>query len=202
MLFLFSLYHSICLESPVGTILIGVLEYCAHFLTCSKWMDFFSEFWDFLGMCAERHTVTASVQWECNERLILSCFLCSCQEWSQGFFPLSCLQWFITLLKTMIFLKFFFWEEEQLICLLSWSSENTGVYLSFAQHAEYSWNRSFCPLPNVKLWGRRVNLGGGLLLCLGETVIDVVWTTPQLALLDKCEIEHIKMELLATTGFI
>lgn len=37
---------------------------------------------------------------------------------------------------------------------------------------------------------------GGLMWCLGETVMDVVGTIPELALLDKCESQDIKMGFL------
>lgn len=89
---------------------------------------FFSEFWDLLGMCAQRHIGIASVQWQHSKRLILSCFLCSCQEWSWVFFPLSCLQQFITWLKTVIIFFFFSLRGRTTNLSLSWSSENTGVY--------------------------------------------------------------------------
>lgn len=61
----------------------------------------------FPGSVKQKGTVVTSVQRECSKRLILSCFLCLCQERRKGFFPLSYLQQFITLLKTMIFFFFF-----------------------------------------------------------------------------------------------
>lgn len=56
-------------------------------------------------------------------------------------------------------LLFFFLTTNLSFILVFWKP---GVYLSFAQHAAYSWNRSFCPLSNVKMPSRRVNQGVGV----------------------------------------
>lgn len=137
---------------------LSFLWILSHFHACSKLIDF-------VQIC--------EISWECVQKAY-SDSICPVRvqqktntELLSLLVPGTALQpaLFLTLLQLWLF-----WRGGKLICHFFLSSENTGVYLSFAQRAERSWNRSCSALPNKEMQGRRVNPGwrGSVAVSWGE----------------------------------